>query len=373
MSLCHKVGREAGPGTGTSLIYFISESDEERPGLCPWLGKDCPGKEDGMEEMTLAGIDVARKTLEVCLENSQLEARKFSNDRQGHQALIQRLSRGRGRARVVLEATGVYHMDLALALHRAARVEVMVVNPRAAKDFAQASMRRSKTDVIDAEVLLEYVRRMPFQAWIPPSAEELELRTLGRRIGALTKDRTKEKNRLHAARYLSEIVHHDIDLNVRHLGRRIKGLRAQALKMISKTPGLRRRLDRLTSIRGIGTASAIQILAELLVLPKDMTPRQWVAHAGLDPRIVQSGLSIHAPARISRMGNRHLRGALFLPALVAIRFEPNVKAFYEKLLAKQKAKMQAIVAVMRKLLHAIHGMLRTETDFDGEKFYALGR
>ena len=325
-----------------------------------------------MKEMTLAGIDVASKSLEVCFEspNSQPTAEEFSNDRQGHQAFIRRIQ-GRG-ARVVLEATGVYHLDIALALHWANGVEVMVINPRVAKDFAQATMRRSKTDGTDAKVLLEFARRMPFQAWIPPSTEELELRTLGRRIGSLTKDRVKEKNRLHAAQYLSQVVSQDIEVNVRHLKRRIDGLRAKALKLIRET-GLSRSFEQLTSIRGIGPASAIQILAELLVLPKDMTPRQWVAHAGLDPRILRSGLSIHAPARISKMGNRNLRAALFLPALVAIQHEPHVKAFYEKLLAKQKAKMQAIVAVMRKLLHAIHGMLRTGTDFDGEKFYVIGR
>lgn len=325
--------------------------------------------------VTLAGIDVAMKTLGVRLErpDGEREAVDVSNDQQGHQKLIKRLTRGGNRVRVALEATGVYHLDLALALHQADGIEVMVANPRAAKDFGRATLKRSKTDDIDAALLLEYVRRMRFQAWIPPTSEELELRTLGRRVGALTKDRTKEKNRLHATQYLSKIVSHDIELNIRHLGRRIDGLRTKALKLIWKHPRLRKPFQRLTSIRGIGTASAIQILAELLVLPKDMTPRQWVAHAGLDPRIVQSGLSVHAPARISRMGNRNLRAALFLPALVAIQFEPNVKAFYEKLLARQKAKMQAIVAVMRKLLHAIHGMLRTETDFDGEKFYVLGR
>lgn len=326
-----------------------------------------------MQKCVLAGIDVAMKTLEVCLESTEQEALSLANDSRGHQELIQRLTRGRSRARVVLEATGVYHLDLALALHQADRIEIMVINPRAAKDFGRAAMKRSKTDQVDAAVLLEYVRRMPFQAWIPPRAEELELRTLGRRLVALTKDRTKEKNRLHATLYVSEIVGHDIELNIRHLGRRIEKLRAKAVQLIEKSRRLRKSFGHLTSIRGVGTTSAIQILAELMVLPQDMTPRQWVAHAGLDPRIVESGTSVHAPARISRMGNRNLRAALFMPALVATQYEPNVKAFYEKLLDRQKAKMQGIIAVMRKLLHAIHGMLRTGTDFDGEKFYVLGR
>ena len=215
-----------------------------------------------------------------------------------------------------------------------------------------------------------YVRRMDFRAWVPPTPEELELRTLARRMRSLKKMRTQEKNRLHVSEYLCESVRHDVEINIRHLNRRLKALEKKALDLAWKYPRLRKQLAHLTSIRGVGTTSAIQILGEICVFPKDMTPRQWVAMAGLDPRIEKSGVSLNAPARISRMGNRSLRAALFMPALVAVRWEPQVKAFYEKLIANQKAKMQAVVAVMRKLLHAIHGMLRTETDFDGKKFYA---
>ena len=325
---------------------------------------------------TQVGIDVAAKTLEVRLQepSGEEEALEIPNEPKGHRMLIRRLTRRRGHARVVLEASGIYHLELALALHRANRVEVMVVNPRAARDFARASMQRSKTDTLDAAVLLEFVRRMPFQAWMPPSPEELELRTQARRLTSLTKTRTQEKNRRHATEYVgSQVVCHDIDLHVRYLDRRIIALEAKALDLIWRSPRLRKQLAHLTSVRGIGRSSAIRILGEICVLPKDMTPRQWVALAGLDPRILQSGVSLNAPARISRMGNRALRAALFLPALVATRYEPNVKAYYEKLLGRQKARLQAIVAVMRKLLHAIYGMLRTGTDFDGEKFYALGR
>ncbi len=77
-------------------------------------------------------------------------------------------------------------------------------------------------------------------------------------------------------------------------------------------------------------------------------------------------------ARISRQGNVHIRRALFLPALVAVQYEPHVKVFYEKLLSRGKTKMQANVAVMRKLLHAIYGMLKHDRDFEGEKFYVIG-
>jgi transposase len=94
-----------------------------------------------------------------------------------------------------------------------------------------------------------------------------------------------------------------------------------------------------------------------------------VAHAGLDPRPYESGTSVHRPRRITKVGNRHLRAALYMPALVAIQHEPNGRAFYNKPVAAVKKPRQAVVAVMRKLLHAIWGMLKHHQDFDGNKFF----
>jgi len=106
-------------------------------------------------------------------------------------------------------------------------------------------------------------------------------------------------------------------------------------------------------------------------VPDDMTVREWVAYAGLDPRRHQSGSSVDRPERISKVGNARLRRALYMPALVSIRWEPNVAAFYEKLVRRGKKPLVAVVAVMRKLLHAIYGMLKHGQDFQGKKFYKV--
>ena len=120
---------------------------------------------------------------------------------------------------------------------------------------------------------------------------------------------------------------------------------------------------------GIGQVSALRLLGELLVLPSDLKAKQWVAHAGLDPRPRQSGTQ-DAPRHISRTGNRHLRLALFMPALVAIQRSPQIKAAYEALLARGKKKKVAIIAIMRRLLHAIWGMLHHQQDFNPQLFHA---
>jgi transposase len=115
-------------------------------------------------------------------------------------------------------------------------------------------------------------------------------------------------------------------------------------------------------------------MGELLVLPEDMTARQWVAMAGLDPRQHQSGSSVNKKSRISKAGNRYLRMALYMPSLSATRHDLHIKGYYRHLIEDNGLKkIQAICAVMRKLLHAIHGMLRTQSPFDNSRFYDLSR
>ena len=330
-----------------------------------------------MKKMLFVGIDISADELVVAVERDGelLPVTSFENDTPGHRKLIRWLTKSRRPVRVCLEATGVYGFDLSLALHRTKGVEVMVANPRAIKDFAGAFLQRSKTDALDAVVLLEFVKRMPFQVWQAPPVEIQQLRAVSRRITALTKNMAMEKNRLHASDHseeLTKFTRDDIASHVEYLAQSIRRLGEEAVAMIRQSPELSRRFDHLVSVKGIAQASATQILAELAVLPGDMTSRQWVAHAGLDPRQHDSGTSIHKPARVSKAGNKYLRSALYMPALVAVRHEPNVRAFYEKLIARGKKPLQAIVAVMRKLLHAIYGMLRNDRDFEGEKFFAMG-
>ena len=158
-------------------------------------------------------------------------------------------------------------------------------------------------------------------------------------------------------------------MNIRHLERRIGRLEEKGLEGITSVPALAAKLQHLISVKGIAQASALRILAEVLVLPDDLAPEQWVAQSGLDPQSRQSGTSVNRPRFISKAGNKYLRAALYMPALVAIQFEPQVKAFHDKLIAAGKKPMQAIIAVMRKLLRSIWGMLQYGQDFEGEKFY----
>lgn len=322
-----------------------------------------------MNEEPVGIDDVSAKKLRVASDHEEFEV---DNTSKGHQQIIKRLRRSGRTVHVCLEATGVYGLDLALALHRARGIQVMVVNPRAAHHFAEAQIRRSKDDPIDARVLREYARRMDFKPWQPPPEENLHLRTLARRMSALSEMRTEEKNRLHAAEATEtlECIRADIEATIEFLTGRITLLKMEAGAHIDRHPRLQCAITRLISVKGIAFVSALRIYGELCVLPRDMTARQWVAHAGLDPRHFESG-NFQGLTRISKAGNKYLRAALYWPALTAIRSQLNVKAFYDKLIGKGKKKMVGVVAVMRKLLHAIWGMFKHEANFEGEKFYAL--
>lgn len=321
------------------------------------------------------GVDIDAKYLvaKISRDGARQALAQFDNTADGHRKFIQWATRAGSSARVCCEATGVYGQQFALALHRAARIEVMVVNPKAIRKFAEAMLTRGKTDLIDAEVILEYLQRMAFKAWQAPSEEVLEIQALSRHLLALTVQRTRERNQLHAAQHrgaLGKMIAQDIAAHLCDLDKRIKLLRAAALQLIRGVPALHHCYQHLISTTGIGPASAIKLLGELMVLPADMQGPQWVAHAGLDPRPHESG-STHKPRRVSKAGNAYLREALFMPAMVAIKHEPNVQAFYAKLIAAGKKPLQAIVAVMRKLLLALWGMLKNDQDWSGEKFYRL--
>lgn len=320
-----------------------------------------------------AGVDVSKDHVEVCCFDAtgKRRARRFPNVPAGHRALLGWL--GPTPTQVVVESTGRYGLDLTLALHASQAAEVMVANPKALRGYAKAQMRRTKTDAVDATVIADYARRMPFEAWKPPPEAVRNLQAIARRIHALTVDRARERNRLQSttdSASASQVVVNDIEVNLRHLTRRIDELTRQATRLVESDEQLRAAYGHLVSVRGIAQKSAVLLLGELATLPDDMSVRQWVAHAGLDPKKHESGTSVKSPERISKIGNARIRRALYMPAHSAIRHEPRVRAFYEKLLRKGKPKMVAIVAVMRKLLHAIYGMLRHGQDFDGEKFYA---
>jgi transposase len=160
-------------------------------------------------------------------------------------------------------------------------------------------------------------------------------------------------------------------LAISQLEKRIDTLTRETIALIKSNPALSQAFTLLLGVKGIADASAIALLGELLLLPKGLSHAQWVKFAGLDPKHFRSGSSVDKKARISKAGNHYIRAALYMPALSAKAHDLYVKAFFDHLVAMGKTPMQAVCAVMRKLLHALHGMLTNNQPFDNTRFYAL--
>ncbi len=353
----------------------VSEGSLHDKGDGPGCRVGRPGGETSAKIMTTpscsdncAGLDVAAATLQLsaCLRASRFRC-CLRNDPTGHRELLRRLPPG---TRVCLEATGLHHLEVATALVRAGR-PVQVLNPRAAKDYQRSRLVRAKTDGIDADGLLDHAQHQPFAPWTPPPSAHLALRQISRRLVQLAQLRTAEHNRLWALGALGrevEPLRRELRQSLRQVRARTETLVRQALALVQADPGLNARLEWLCSLKGIAQRSALLLLGELSVLPADMSAPQWVAHAGLDPAPFESGQSVHAPRHLSRQGNAYLRAALYMPALVAARWNAPVHAYYLRLLTRGLPKMSALCAVMRKLLHAIWGMFRHGQPFDPSRF-----
>jgi transposase len=318
------------------------------------------------------GIDVSARELMVAIrDGGEPTMERVRNDAAGHQRLQARLRALAAPVVICLEASGTYSLDVALALARpAAGWQLSLVNPRVARRFAESLGQRSKTDPVDARVLAQYAARMQPQPWQPPSAAALRLRTITRTIAALVRQCVQHKNRQHAlsaSAALPALLVRELEVQVAFVDKRIRSLRRQALRVIQQQPELLRCWRHLQTIPGVGEASGLAILGELAVLPATLDERQWVAHSGLDPKQHRSGSSVEQKTRISKAGNRYLRAALYMPALVAVQHDPWLRGFYQRLVARGKAKLQALVAVMRKLLHAAWGMLHHDQPYDGAK------
>jgi transposase len=321
--------------------------------------------------LVIAAAEIAKDKVLVGVRgvDGRTIRKEFPNGASGHAAAL-RWWRQRAHGaplRVCLEPTGTYSLDLALLLGAQPRLELSAPNPCAVRAFAAASMQRDKDDQIDLELLLEFCARMDPVPWQPPAPEALELRWITRRMSTIQKTLSVEKNRLHAAsasHTAPAIVRQGIQQSIRTSTRELAALQRQALALIAAHPVLDERFRLLRTIPGFGLKSAVALLGELGVLSPDLTARQWVRHAALCPIRHRSGTSVNKPGRIGKAGNKHLRLVLFMPALVAIRYQPQLRAFRDRLVARGLKPIQAVVAVMRRLLHIVHAVLRTRQAFD---------
>ncbi|WP_245557682.1 IS110 family transposase [Deinococcus peraridilitoris] len=259
-----------------------------------------------------------------------------------------------------MEATGVYWERVAVTLHDQGYT-VCVVNPAQIKFFAKSTLRRGKTDTMDAEIIARYGATMHPAPWHPTPADVQQLRDLLHERDVLLELRTLESNRLHAFCH-----RHTTDTFITSLGEERLTLLDLQLHIVDAAirtctdsiDGIREQIALLCSVPGVGRLTAAILLTETAHLDKMEHSRQWAAFAGLSPVLRQSGTMV-GKSRISKIGNARLRRGLYMCAVSASRMQTPQGDFYRRLVKAGKPKKVALIALARKLLRICFAVLRS--------------
>ncbi len=327
---------------------------------------------DGAYQL-FVGIDVAAETFTASwLSPGGRATAPFTGDQTpaGCTALQRRLQAAAAppaATLVVLEATGNYWVALAVALHEAG-YRVAVVNPRQAHHFAKAQLRRAKTDALDAQALAQLAATLQPAPWTPPPAVYHEVRQRLVARDALLDMRTQARNQRHALLQWPVVVagvRQHLDELIADLDRRIASLNGE-IAAVLKESAWAESLACLTSAPGIGLVTAAWLLVGTLNFTLCADPAALAAYAGLAPVPRESGRSVRGRPSIGHDGNGRLRTALYMATLSAARYNPAIKAFYERLRAAGKPLKVARCAAARKLLHLAWALGTKQQRFDPE-------
>jgi len=305
------------------------------------------------------GIDIAKAKFDAAaLRNGKYKTKVFQNTPEGFRAFLAWLQ-AFPTPHVCLEATGRYGEGLALFLvdHGLA---VSVVNPAQIHAFGQAELSRTKTDKSDAKRIARFCLSQRPLLWQPPPPAVRPLQALVRRLESLLEMRQMEKNRLDGA---DPTVRPSIEAVLATLDAEIAATQTRIREHIDHDPDLRQRRDLLDTIPGLGDATIPVLLAALGDVHRFENARSVAAFAGLSPKEHQSG-KWKGHTRLSKTGDALLRKALYLPAIVARRHNPLIRAFCERLKAQGKNGKLIVGAAMRKLLVLAYGVLKSGRPFD---------
>ena len=309
------------------------------------------------ERRTYVGIDVSKATLDVAILPIE-EHFVVANDEGGIDELLGKLAEEQlCGVLVVLEASGGFERPAVSAL-AASGVPFFVVNPRQARDFAKAIGKLAKTDRIDAFVLARFAQAIRPTPRAIPDAEVREFQEILARRRQIIRMTTAERNRLGAS--TSKAVRGRIEAHIRWLEKELSRTERDLDETIENSPTFKENEVLLKSVPGVGPVLCRTLLAELPELGS-LSPRELSALVGVAPLNRDSGTL--RGKRTVWGGRARVREALYMGALIASRFNPAIKEFYERLVEAGKPKKVALVACMRKLLVILNAMVRERTSW----------
>lgn len=332
----------------------------------------------------VAGIDVAQNELVVSLgvsdQQSSIEIlafRTFPNNKKGFNDLVTWVNK-KGtkniKVRFVMEATGSYHERLAYYLSDQG-IEVSIVLPNKISNYFKTLEVKTITDKTASQAICRFGLERKLDIWQQPKRIFRDLKQLTRERDQIVAERTVAKNQLHAEKagaFPNQRSIARLNQRIKLFNRQQKEIQQEITGMTKQDKELVKKIKTIASIPGIGELSAIIVIAETDGFDLIRNKKQLVSYSGLDVKEKTSGTSVQGKPRISKRGNRHLRKAMYMPALSAIRHDERFKAIFIRLVAKHGIKMKAAVAVQRKLLELIYTLWKTDTKYEKDYLHKAG-
>ena len=324
----------------------------------------------------VAGIDVAKNELVVSLgrmnRGMDLDIytfKIFTNNTKGFNDLVawvNKMTVKEVHTRYVMEATGVYYERLAYYLSDNEQL-LSIVLPNKINNFAKTLDVKTVTDKSASQAICQFGLERKLDDWKQPKKIFRDLKQLTRERDQLIVDRTALKNQLHAEQaeaypYAGSIKR--ITKHIQFIDKQELEIKAEIEGVVKKDAGLVKKIANITTIPGVGKLTAVIVLAETNGFELISNKKQLVSYSGLDVRLKDSGTSVKGKPKISKRGNRHIRKAMHMPALSAMKHNEQHKAVFVRLVSKHGIKMKTAVAVQRKILELIYTLYKTDKVFD---------
>ena len=322
------------------------------------------------------GVDVAQNELVVSFgQMSQdtsiniLAHKTFPNNKKGFNDLlrwVKKIAVKEVKVRYVMEATGVYHERLAYYLLDQAR-EVSIVLPNKISNYTKTLNIKTTTDKTASQAICQFGLERKLDVWEKPKEIFRTLKQLTRERDQLIAERTMIKNQLHAEKTEAHPNKDSItrmNQRIKLISKQVQEIQMAIAKLIKTDEELAAKVDNITSLTGVGELTTAIVLGETNGFEHIRSKKQLIHYAGMNVKEKQSGTSIKGKPKISKKGNRHLRKAMHLPALSAIRHDDRFKALFVRLVSKHGIKMKAVVPVQKKLLEMMYTLWKTDTKYD---------
>lgn len=324
----------------------------------------------------VVGIDVAQKELVVALGRmhsdwtEEIYAYKtFPNRESGFKALVawvSKLTEAQIDVYYIMEATGVYHESLAYFLDDQ-QLKLSIVLPNKISSYFRTLDVKTITDKTSSQTIASFGLGRNLKQWKRPKAIYKRLRQLTRERAQIVEQRTVALNQLHAEKAEAEPGKSTIariSKLIDFLDKQEKQVRKEITQLVNQDEEAKKQVKLISSIPGIAELTAATVLSETNGFEMITSKKQLTSYAGLDVREKQSGTSVKGKPKISKRGNKHLRRAMHMPALSAIRHDQRCKAIFARLVAKHGIKMKAAVAIQRKLLEMTYTIFKKQVPYD---------